>query len=80
MLWKGKNLMAIIKILRCRGQSGSNALDYVIYKHDESSRAPVLDESGNRVKEVPVKRGASGKAVIEIGPQYRTVWYEITVQ
>ena len=39
-----------------------------------------LDESGNRVKEVPVKRGASGKAVIEIGPQYRTVWYEITVQ
>ena len=48
MLWKGKNLMAIIKILRCRGQSGSSALDYVIYKHDESSRAPVLDESGNR--------------------------------
>ena len=47
MLWKGKNLMAIIKILRCRGQSGSSALDYVIYKHDESSRAPVLDESGN---------------------------------
>ena len=40
--------MAIIKILRCRGQSGSSALDYVIYKHDESSRAPVLDESGNR--------------------------------
>ena len=39
--------MAIIKILRCRGQSGSSALDYVIYKHDESSRAPVLDESGN---------------------------------
>lgn len=40
--------MAIIKILRCHGQSGSSALDYVIYKHDESSRAPVLDESGNR--------------------------------
>ena len=40
--------MAIIKILRCRGQSGSSALDYVIYKHDESSRAPVLDENGKR--------------------------------
>ena len=39
-----------------------------------------LDESGARMKEVPVKRGASGKAILEIGPEYRTVWYEITVQ
>ena len=39
-----------------------------------------LDESGARMKEVPVKRGASGKAILEIGPQYRTVWYEISVQ
>ena len=40
--------MAIVKILQCRGQSGSSALDYVVYRHDESTRAPVLDESGNR--------------------------------
>lgn len=40
--------MAIIKILPCRGQSGGSALDYVIYKHDESTRLPILDENGNR--------------------------------
>ena len=40
--------MAIIKRLPCVGQSGSSALDYVIYKHDESTRAPVLDANGNR--------------------------------
>ena len=40
--------MAIIKILRSCGQSGSSALDYVIYKHDETTREPVLDENGNR--------------------------------
>ena len=36
-----------------------------------------LDESGARMKEVPVKRGKGGCAVIEIGPAYKTVWYEI---
>ena len=40
--------MAIIKLLPCRGQSGGSALDYVIYKHDESTRLPILDENGNR--------------------------------
>ncbi len=39
-----------------------------------------LDETGARVKEVPVKKGTSGKAVVEIGPAYKTVWYEIVVK
>lgn len=38
-----------------------------------------LDESGNRVQEVPVKADENGKAVIEIGGQYKTIWYEIAV-
>lgn len=38
-----------------------------------------LDESGNRREEVKVLASPSGEAVIDIGPQYRTVWYEIDV-
>lgn len=36
-----------------------------------------LGEQGQRTKEVPVKKGPKGKAVITIGPEYQTVWYEI---
>ena len=39
-----------------------------------------LDESGERKAEVPVRKGRRGKAVLEIGPQYKTVWYEIVVR
>ena len=39
-----------------------------------------LDESGARKAEVPVKAGADGKAVVEIGNKYQTVWYEISVK
>ena len=39
-----------------------------------------LDESGARKAEVPVKKDADGKAVIEIGAEYQTVWYEVTVK
>lgn len=38
-----------------------------------------LGPGGNRVEEIPVTLGASGEAVVSIGPQYRTVWYELTV-
>ena len=37
-----------------------------------------LDERGERKAEVPVAK-APGGCRIEIGPQYRTVWYEIAV-
>ena len=42
-------------------------------------RCYALDESGNRREEVKVLASPSGEAVIDIGPQYRTVWYEIDV-
>ena len=39
-----------------------------------------LDEHGQRYKKVPVKASADGMAVIEIGPEYKTVWYEIVTR
>lgn len=36
-----------------------------------------LDERGGRKARVPVGRDASGRAVVEIGPQYGTLWYEV---
>jgi len=37
-----------------------------------------LDPHGDRKTELPVERSAGG-SMIAIGPQYQTVWYEITV-
>jgi hypothetical protein len=42
-------------------------------------RAHALDEKGQRRREVTV-RGGEGEAVIEVGPEYRTLWYEIEIQ
>ncbi|MDW8291261.1 MAG: carbohydrate binding domain-containing protein [Armatimonadota bacterium] len=36
-----------------------------------------LDGRGGRTVRVPVGRTADGKAVVEIGPQYGTLWYEV---
>ena len=38
-----------------------------------------LDERGAPKGEVPVAADAEGRATIEIGPKYATVWYEITI-
>lgn len=37
-----------------------------------------LDESGNRKTTIPV-RSQSGKTVLKIGPEYKTIWYEIEI-
>ena len=39
-----------------------------------------LDPDGNRVQEVEVSIRPSGEAVLNIGPKYRTVWYEMIVE
>ena len=39
-----------------------------------------LDERGERQSAVPVDADAEGRATVEIGPKYATVWYEITVE
>jgi hypothetical protein len=36
-----------------------------------------LDERGQRRQEIPVRAAANGLAMIEIGPQWRTLWYEV---
>ena len=41
------------------------------------TRCWALDERGKRCTKVPVKKAEDGKAIIEIGPEYKTVWYEI---
>lgn len=38
-----------------------------------------LDPDGNRTQEVTVTSTEAGEAVVEIGPQYKTVWYELIV-
>ncbi len=38
-----------------------------------------LDERGEPKGEVPVTADADGRAVVTIGPEYRTVWYEIRI-
>jgi len=39
-----------------------------------------LDPDGNRTQEVAVGSSPAGEAVLEIGPQYKTVWYELIVE
>lgn len=48
----------------------------------ERVRVWVLDQSGNRREAVPVTTadGAKGDTVFHIGPQHRTLWYEIEIQ
>jgi len=44
----------------------------------DKTKCFVLGPDGARKTEVPVERVASGSKIV-IGPQYQTVWYEITV-
>ena len=37
------------------------------------------DERGARKASVPVTADSDGRAVVKIGPEYKTVWYEITL-
>ncbi|MBR1633379.1 MAG: carbohydrate binding domain-containing protein [Bacteroidales bacterium] len=39
-----------------------------------------LDPDGKVTMSVPVKDASSGDAILEIGPQYSTVWYEIVIE
>ena len=38
-----------------------------------------LDGAGRRIGALPVSHNADGRAVIAIGPEWKTVWYEIAV-
>ncbi len=45
----------------------------------ERTTAWALDGAGRRMREIPVSRGEDGRAVVSIGPEHKTVWYEIAV-
>ena len=44
------------------------------------TRCWALNERGKRMKRVRVQKAEDGCAQIEIGPEYKTVWYEIRVR
>ncbi|KPK58413.1 MAG: hypothetical protein AMK73_09330 [Planctomycetes bacterium SM23_32] len=46
----------------------------------EDVHAWALDERGQRGEEVPVGADDAGRAVLLIGPPYRTFWYEVAVR
>ncbi len=39
----------------------------------------ILDESGNRKQEIPVKRSGDEKLELELKPEYKTIWYELEI-
>lgn len=43
-------------------------------------QAWALDGRGARKTRLPISSDSNGRAVIEIGPQYQTLWYEVTAQ
>ena len=43
-------------------------------------QAYALDERGARKAKLPVGRDSSGRAVVQIGAQYQTLWYEVVAQ
>ena len=45
----------------------------------ERTSAWALDGAGRRMREVPVACGEAGNAVVSIGPEFQTVWYEIGI-
>ena len=44
------------------------------------TRAWALDERGQRKIQLPVGTDSNGRAVLEIGPQWQTLWYEVLAQ
>jgi hypothetical protein len=45
----------------------------------KAARIQALDGNGERAGEVPTTL-AAGKLCFEIGPQFKTLWYEIVVE
>ncbi|MFA0752233.1 MAG: hypothetical protein SLRJCFUN_002636 [Candidatus Fervidibacter sp.] len=43
-------------------------------------QAWALDEKGQRKEQIPVDSDPNGNATLSIGPQWRTLWYEVAVQ
>ena len=41
--------MAVLKHIASKNQNYTDALDYLLFQHDEISGAPILDENGNRL-------------------------------
>ena len=41
--------MAILKHIASKSSNYGAALEYLIFKHDELRKAPILDQNGNRI-------------------------------
>lgn len=44
----------------------------------EKVEAWALDEKGTRKEKIQIEKGEGGKAVINIGPRWKTLWYEVS--
>ena len=44
-----ENLMAILKHIASKSSNYGAALEYLIFKHDELRKTPILDQNGNRI-------------------------------
>lgn len=53
----------------------------IVLPHPASAvEAWALDERGQRKTKLPVRATDTGQAVLELGPQWQTLWYEATAQ
>ena len=74
--------------ISCRGDDWGNgktlnegiAAAITMPSKASATKCWALDERGERQSAVPVDADAEGRATVEIGPKYATVWYEITVE
>jgi hypothetical protein len=46
----------------------------------DKAEAWSLDERGQRKQKLPLAAGPGGKAVLAIGPQWQTLWYEVVLR
>ncbi|MDO5582377.1 MAG: hypothetical protein Q4G69_14740, partial [Planctomycetia bacterium] len=74
------------KITYCRSAGGAPVLvegvsAKIIFPVPENVRIYLkpLDENGRVMKSIPAKRLDWENAEIEIGPQYKTLWYEVEI-
>ena len=73
--------------IHCRGKDWGNGktvnegipATLALPSKASATKCWALDERGERKAEVPVSAASDGSAIVNIGPEYQTVWYEIAV-
>ena len=69
---------AIFPLFASRNRSLGQARTFPFAAH--RAEAWALDERGQRKTQLSVEADTNGNAVVAIGPQYRTLWYEVSAK